>query len=335
MVEIFDVRSLVPTIFMAALLVATTALRASPAGAEEAVTIDGIAATVNGEVITLLDLEKAGRPGLEKRLAATLKREQAKVRREVLLSVLDQMILRTLQRQKATELGLRVSDQEIEAAIGRIMETNALTEEMLERALLEEGLSREDYREQISDQILITKLMQREVREKLTVTPEEIAAYYRENQEKYFQPERIRVRHLLVKVAADASAEQVQEGRRNALEILKKHREGADFSSLVSEHSSAGSASGEAVSGWLTRGEFLPELEEVAFSLPAGQVSEPIRSQAGFHLIQVVERRDESHLSLASVADSIEDTLLREKMDRGYKEWLETLRKESQIDILY
>ncbi len=328
-------RLLILTVCLLVQLSTMSALCIPRALAAGTVTIDGIAATVNGEVITLLDLEKEGRPLLEKRLANVQKHERDKVKREILLPVLDQMVLRAIQRQRAEEVGIRVSDQEIAAAVGQVMEKNALTEEMLEKALRAEGMTMESYRVQIADQILIGKLMQREVREKLTVTSQEVEAYYREHLQEYFQPERIRVRHLLVAVDPSATAEQVQEGRRKALDILQEHQGGADFADLVTSHSPQGASGGEAVSGWLTRGEFLPELEEVAFSLPVGQVSEPIRSQAGFHLIQVVERRDDTHLSLASVADSIESTLLKEKMDLRYRDWLEALRQEAQVDILY
>lgn len=301
------------------------------AAGSTAVTIDGIAATVNGKVITILELEKAGKPLLDQRLPTVEKRERDTIKREVLTGLLDQLILQSLQRQRAASIGMGVSEPEVDRAIGQIMATNALDEDMLGRALEEQGLSREEYRQQISDQILFSKLMQREVREKVTVTDEEIAAYYEENKKEYFRPERIRVRHLLVRSDADG----VQESRRRALSILDEFRAGTAFDDLVRRHSPETVVGEETVSGWLIRGEFLAELDEVAFSLPQGQVSEPIRSQAGFHLIQVVEKEEGGHLSVAAVTDAIRDTLGRREMEADYKAWLENLRQESQIDIRY
>lgn len=300
-----------------------------------AATIDGIAATVNGEVITLLELEKAGQPLVEERLGTALKRERSKVKREVLLQVLDGLVLQELQKQRARELGLQVGDQEVTEAIGQIRERNALTEEMIERALEEQGIGMEEYREQISEQVLFSKLMQQEVRTRVAVTGEEVEAYYEEHKEDYFRQEKIRVRHLLVKVAAGENDESVQEARRKALDILEDYRGGADFADLVRKYSPETAAGDDAVSGWLERGEFLQELEEVAFSLPEGSVSEPIRSRAGFHLIQVVEKEEASYLSLAAVSDSIEQKLMQEKMERDYKKWLQELREESLVEILY
>lgn len=314
-------------VIIASICIAATALFAAGGSA---VTIDGIAATVNGKVITILELEKAGKRLLDQRLPMVEKRERGKIRREVLTGLLDQLVLQSLQRQRAASIGIAVSELEIDRAIGTIMASNSLDEEMLGRALEEQGLSREEYRLEISDQILFSKLMQREVREKVAVTDEEIAAYYELNKEDYFQPERIRVRHLLVR--NDGS---VQESRRRALEILNEFRAGTPFDNLVRKHSPETVVGEETVSGWLVRGEFLAELEEVAFSLPQGQVSEPIRSQAGFHLIQVVEKEDGGHLSIAAVADSIRETLGRKEMESDYKAWLENLRQESQVDIRY
>ncbi|MFC1657604.1 peptidylprolyl isomerase [Candidatus Moduliflexota bacterium] len=303
----------------------------SPAGAA---TVDGIAATVNGEVITLLDLEKTGRPLVEQQMRTALKRERGKLKRETLLTVLEGLVLQKLQLQRAKELGLGVSDQEVEEAIARIMEGNSLTVDMLERAIEKEGLTMEKYREQISEQILFSKLMQQEVRTRVAVTSEETEAYYDEHREEYFRPEQIRVRHILIQAEGEGE-EALQETRRRALVILEEFREGADFSDLVMQYSPMTASGDETVSGWLKRGEFLQELEEVAFSLPAGSVSDPIRSKVGFHIIQVVEKEEDSYLSLEAVSDSIRQKLLGEKMERDYKSWLDELRAESHVEILY
>jgi peptidyl-prolyl cis-trans isomerase SurA len=307
----------------------------APAVPAVAATIDGVAASVNGEIITILELEKAAQPLVEKRLLTAPERERAKVKREVLTNVLDKLVLRQIQLQRAEATGIRIDEAELNAAIANIMEQGSLTEEMLARALVEEGLTREEYREQISDQILFSKLMQREIRARVAVTHEELEEYYQEHEEEYYQPEQIRVRHLLIMVGSGPGAHEVQEARRKALDILHKYREGADFSDLVKEYSPATTSEGETVSGWLKRGEFLKELEEVAFSLPEGKVSEPIRSQAGFHLIQVAERRNAAYLSLETMTDSITEIITRQKMERDYQSWLDDLKEDAQVDILF
>ena len=305
-----------------------------PQGASAGV-IDGVAATVNGKVITLLELEKAGIPLVEKAMMTTLKRERSKVKREVLLAVLNTMVLRNLQRQRAAEIGLKVNDGEVDAAIEKVRTKNSLTEEMLARAIEEEGMSWEEYREQISDQILFSRLMQQEVRARAAATPEEIETYYKEHESDYHAPERIRVRHLLVKVAGSGGEGDVKKARQNVVEILEASKGGAEFVELIRKHSPATFLGEDASSGWLRRGEFLSELEEVAFALPVGDVSDPIRSQAGFHLIQVVGKEEASVISIESATGSIVEILIRSRMEEYYNKWLEELKAKSQIEILY
>ena len=311
------------------------AVLATAVGRGTAATIDGIAATVNGEVITLLDLEKAGLPVLREKLRTTLKRERAKVKREALLAVLDGMVLQTLQRQRARELGLRVNEQEIDTAVMQVRENNSLSEEMMARALKEEGLTFEKYREQISEQILFSKLMQQEIRARVALTDEEMEEYYVEHQAEYYLPSRIRVRHLLVKISNEDDEKAFQEARNKAFAIIEEVRGGADFAELVMKYSPETVSDGETVSGWLKRGEFLQELEETAFSLPAGSVSKPIRSSVGFHIIEVVEKEDASYLALETVSEGLREKMTQERMEKEYGKWLEELREEAHVQILY
>lgn len=300
-----------------------------------AVTIDGIAATVNGEVITIFDLEKAGKPTVDRALLSAPPQDREKVKREVLRSILDQLVLISLQKQRARKLEMKVSDGEVDAAISNIMKNNNLEKEMLEKALEKEGMTMAAYRERISEQILFSRLMQHEIRNRITVTPREVDEYYGEHKEEYFQPEQIRVRHLLVKASRDSSPEEIKAAGAKAEKILEEFRGGADFVDLIKRHSPDTFLGGDSVSAWLKRGEFLGEIESVAFSIPEGSVSEPIRSMAGFHLIQLVEKKEALQLSREAVADSITEKLSQSKMEKGYAAWLEELRKDSQVQILY
>ncbi len=92
---------------------------------------------------------------------------------------------------------------------------------------------------------------------------------------------------------------------------------------------------GETISGWLKRGEFLQELEETAFSLPAGSVSKPIRSSVGFHIIEIVEKEEASYLSLETVSEGLREKMVQERMKSEYEKWLEELREEAHVQILY
>jgi len=313
-------------------LALTLALAPLPA---TAVVIDGIAATVNGEVITLLELEKAGRLALEEQLRTAPAAERERLRREVLTAVLNQLVLARIQTQRARLAGIEVSPAEIDAAIVNIREDNRMSEEVLARLLLERGMTREEYRREVGDQIRLSKLVQREIRAKVTATDEEIDAWFNEHRQDWYQPEKIRIRHLLIPLPTDPSADEVEAARAKASALLDRVKGGTDFSSLVRGETPGAAADADPVSGEISRGELFPALEAAAFPLPVGGVSEPVQSPAGFHLVQVAEKTPAYEPRLEEVRASIEQKIAERKTRERYDAWLKKLQSEAIVEIRY
>lgn len=300
-----------------------------------AVVIDGVAAIVNGEVITLLELEKAGRLALEEQLRTAPAAEQERLRREVLTAVLNQLVLARIQTQRARLAGIEVTPAEIDAAIVNIREDNRMSEELLARLLLERGLTREEYRREIGDQIRLSKLVQREIRAKVTATDEEIGAWFNEHRQDWSRPEKIRIRHLLIALPPGASADEVEAARARANALLDRVKSGTDFSALVRAETPGAAAGDDLVSGELSRGELFPALEAAAFPLPIGGVSEPVQSPAGFHLVQVTEKTAAYEPMLEEIRASIEQKIAEHKTRERYDAWLKKLQSEAIVEIRY
>lgn len=313
-------------LFLALLLVAPSAA---------AVLIDGIAAVVNGEIITLFELEKAGRLPLEERLRTAPVADHERVRREVLSAVLDQLVLVRIQAQRARQSGVEVSSADIDAAIANIREDNRMSEEVLARVLQERGMTLEEYRRDIADQIRHSKLVQREIRAKVTATDEEIAAWFKEHRQDWYRPEKIRIRHLLIPVRKGASTEEVEAARARGYLVLGLARGGKDFAALVRAETPGATADTDPVSGEMARGELFPALETAAFALPVGDVSEPVQSPAGFHLVQVTEKTPAYEPKLEEVRASIEQKIAERKTRERYDAWLKQLRSEAIVEIRY
>ena len=165
-----------------------------------------------------------------------------------------------------------------------------MSEEVLARLLQERGMTQEEYRRDIEDQIRLSKLVQREIRAKVTATDEEIAAWFNEHRLDWYRPEKIRIRHLLIPLPTGASADEVEAARARANALLDRVRGGTDFAALVRAETPGAAADADPVSGEMARGELFPALEAAAFALPVGGVSEPVQSPAGFHLVQVAEK---------------------------------------------
>lgn len=320
------------TVGPAVALAATLALAPVPAAA---VVVDGIAAVVNGEVVTLLELEKAGRLALEDRLRAAPAADVDRLRHEVLAAVLDQLVLVRIQSQRARQSGIQVAPAEIDAAIANIREDNRMSEEVLARLLQERGMSQEEYRRDIEDQIRLSKLVQREIRAKITATDEETAAWFGEHRHDWYRPEKIRIRHLLIPLPKEASADEVEGARARANALLDRVKGGADFAALVRAETPGAAADADPVSGEMARGELFPALEAAAFVLPVGGVSEPVRSPAGFHLVQVAEKTPAYEPKLDEVRASIQQKIVERKTRERYDAWVKQLRSEAIVEIRY
>ena len=308
------------------------ALAATPAAA---VVVDGIAAVVNGEIITLLDLEKAGRLALDERLRAAPAAERERVRHEVLAAVLDQLVLIRIQTQRAQQSGIQVSAAEIDTAIANIREENRMSEEVLARLLQERGMTQQEYRRDIEDQIRLSKLVQREIRAKVTAADEEIAAWFNEHRRDWFRPEKVRIRHLLVPLPPGATADEIAAARARANALLERARAGTEFAALVRAETPGAAADADPVSGELARGELFPALEAAAFALAVGGVSEPVQSPAGFHLVQVTEKTPAFEPKLEEVRASIEQQIAERKTRERYDTWLKQLRSEAIVELRF
>lgn len=313
-------------------LAAVCALTALPA---QAVVVDGVAAVVNGEIVTLLDLEKAGRAVLDERLRTVPAADQERVRREVLTQVLEQLVLIRIQKQLARQLGVQVSPQEIDAAVASVREENRMSAELLERVLRERGLTMEQYRSDIEDQLRLSKLVQREIRPRVTVTDAEAAAWFAEHRRDWYRPEKIRIRHLLVPLPSVPSADEVEAARTKALALLARARGGADFADLVRAQNPGSAPGVDPVSGEIARGELFPALEANAFALEIGAVGEPVQSPAGFHLVQLVERTPAYEPKLEDVRASIEQKIGDRKTRERFEGWIKQLRSDAIVEIRY
>ena len=326
------IRRTLATAGPAVALALTLVLNPAPA---TAVVIDGIAAVVNGEVITLLELEKAGRLALEERLRTAPAAEQERLRREVLSAVLNQLVLVRIQSQRARQAGVQVSPAEIDTAILNIREDNRMSEEVLARVLQERGMTQEEYRSDIEDQIRLSKLVQREIRAKVTATDEEIAAWFNEHRQDWYRPEKIRIRHLLIPLPTGASADEVEAARARANALLDRVKAGTDFATLVRAETPGATADADPVSGELARGELFPALEAAAFALPVGGVSEPVQSPAGFHLVQVTEKTPAYEPGLEELRANIEQKVAERKTRERYDAWIKQLRADAIVEIRY
>lgn len=289
----------------------------------EARTLDRIACVVDDKVITLSEVEER---------AAALQLQAPAASKELLLREATQALIAEKLFEKAmAELAIDVGPSELQIAIQDVMKQNGFaTEEQLAQAVERSGLEWNEYRNSMKKQLAQMKLLNLKVRSQVKVSEDEIKRRYGEMAALEKGEEEVRASHLLVLVAADAPEEAQEAGRALAAELAQEAREGADFAGLMGR-GARGTVDGGDL-GWFKRGELVPELEQAAFALQPGGVSEPVKSRFGWHVVKVEERRRAAPRDFAEVADKLRERLYREEMERQTQRYVDELKREAVID---
>ncbi len=264
------------------------ALAALPAAARDALLVDRVVAVVNKDVITLTELaEHTARAEAELRRQRIAAPERAALERQVL----ERLVLDKAQLQLAASTGMRVDELQLDRAVQRVAQNNNMTLAELRRALERDGVEFERFRAGLREQILLTRLREREVDDRVQVSEAEVDLYLEEHKASLAAKVEYDVAHVLVRVPEQARPEQVEQARARAERVRDEARAGGDFARLAASHSDAGDALQGGALGWRAPGR-LPELfAEALAGMQPGAVSEPLRSPAGFHVVKLLGRR--------------------------------------------
>ncbi len=287
----------------------------SPASAS--VILDRVVAVVNNEIITLSDLQRE--EALRKGKANTDERQ-----------LLEDMIDRKLQLDAAKRAGMDVTDKDLADAIADIMKRNSLDTKKFEEALAKEGLTLEQYKTELREQMTLSRMVGKYVRSGITVDEAEVRAYYERNRASYTMPEEVRLRQIYFPLPDNATPDQIADTKSQALAECERAKKGEDFLQLVREHSQ-GDESPDGDLGFMERQNMQPEIEEAARGLKAGEIAGPILCNGGFHIIRMEEARVQVK-PFEKVKEEIMNTLYQQKMDNSYRTWLQSLRSDANIE---
>jgi parvulin-like peptidyl-prolyl isomerase len=311
-------------------LIIVVMLLSYPGHAEVA---DRIVAIVNDEVITLRDLNLTIDRFVERIEKSNPGVPREKIREEVAMPILNNMIEEALLTQEAKRLGITVKDEEVKATINDLLVKRNWKMEDVKANLEKEGINFDEYREMTRKNIIKGRVIRREIQSKIAVGNEEIGNYYREHRSEYEGKEAARIRQILIPVPENVDTDTRNELKAEAEDVLKKLKSGASFEQLALQHS-RGTAQGTGGDmGYVEKGTILPAIDEVAFKLKVGETSDVIESPVGFHIIQVLDKRGAGAKPLSAVRNEIEDVIGREKAEKKYADWMAELRKQSYIEI--
>lgn len=295
-----------------------------------AILLDRVVATINGEVITWSELRK--RIELENKILLKDLTGEAREKKinEIEAPFLNNMIDLKLQLQVARRHGFGVGLAETDAAVAEIMKKYSLTDESLAESLKAEGFDMEEYKNQLAEQILLTKVVRYEVKTSIVIGDKQIREYYEVNKEKYRKEEKVRIR--LIFFAGDAKDNlQKTDIEAKAEEVMQIIEAGEDFAKIASEFSEDASKEVGGDLGYVSYGSVLKEIEDVVFDMKSGEVSKPFWSSVGLHIVKLEDRTKGSEVE--EIRDEIKDILFEEAFKLKLEEWVKKLREEAYIEI--
>ena len=277
-------------------------------------TISRIAAVVNDEIITTrqLDQRVEAQP-----LEAAMPREQ----------VLQNMITDILIEQRAAEIGIGVSEEDIDRAVQDVEQQNDITTDQLEQALVAQGMTMQKYREQLRNQILRFKLPGIEVKSKADVTSREILSYYEAHQDDFSRPAQIRLSRISIPLGEEGS-----ENYTEAEKVRKDLESGRGVAEILDDWpESMGMDGGDM--GYFKPGELSPMFNEALEGLDSGEVTDILQNGDMLHILRVEESTTGSTAPLEEVRAEIAEQLRSEKMEEKLEEWREDLRENAYIEV--
>jgi peptidyl-prolyl cis-trans isomerase SurA len=293
---------------------------------------DRIVAIVNDKVITLRQLKTAEYSVLQNRPRNSGNQAAPLIDRTKLL---EDLIEDRLLTQTAESAGIAVGEDELSAAIEEVKRRNRiLDDEKFKETVLSEGQTWEQFLEEIRKQLKVVKLVNREVRSRVSVDEGEIQDYYQKNKSSFeASREKVRARHILFSVPDWASDQMDQDTRKKAEEVLAQIKNGMNFIEAAKQYSEDASKDQGGDLGVLSKGQMITPLDEVIFNLKPGEVSQPIRSSLGYHLVKVEEKMGGEETASEAVKEQIRNLLFQKKVESLYREWMTKLRSEAYIEV--
>lgn len=255
--------------------------------------------------------------------------------------VIDDLLRKRLITQEIARRGITIPktdiDDQTEITFEQILRQNNLTEAQAAQILKEQGRSLEGFKRELRQAVELNMQIERlrqSVAGPIEPTDQELSAYLEEHREEYDTPEQVHARHILIRVPENASEAEIAQAKKQIEAIKQEIENGADFAELAKQYSQdPGSAPTGGDLGFFERGQMVQEFEEAAFALEPGQVSDPVRTQFGFHLIKVEEKKPAEHPDLAQIRDRVLHDYIEAERDRRFEQFYRELKAQAKIAI--
>ncbi|MEX2581365.1 MAG: peptidylprolyl isomerase [Verrucomicrobiales bacterium] len=289
--------------------------------------------TVDDTPITQGDVHELFMAKFARQLQQMPQEQQAMLQPQIEQMVINELISKTLLLNAAEDADYEVSEEEVDKALEEIAKSipeGASLEEFAARA----GVDLDRIRLQIEQETKIQQLVEKVTSDVEAPDEKELKTFFDENPDKFKQPATVEASHILLKTEEGASEEDLAATKKEIESIHKQlvADDGPDFAEMAEKHSDDPSKARGGELGSFGKGQMVPEFEEVAFSQEIGAISEPVKSQFGYHLIKVTGKTEEKEMSFNEVKEELAEGLLEQRKSEKMKTYLEELRDKAEID---
>ncbi len=299
-------------------------LAAHPAPAVE--TVEMILAHVNSRIITQSAFDARFEQVVREQGPPANAARAEEMRKALFNTLVDEALL----EDRGRDLDLLTTDKEVEERIRQLKEENKVSSDAdFEKLLESSGLTIQKLRDQLLNSLMVQRVVGREVQSKVDLTDDALRVIYEREKEKYRIPERVRLAEILISNTGGDTSDP-QERVRAAVDAL---RGGMKFEEVVRLYSDGSTKNRGGDLGWVAKGELLPEIDSVVFSLPVGAVSDPISTKIGWHLVKVLEKQPVSYRPFSEVKGEILKSEQETQFQKRLAEYLEKLKRDAVIKV--
>lgn len=292
-------------------------------------TLDKIAAIVNEDIITQNQLAKR-----VKIIKRQMKTSDTPIPSDDVLrqQVLEHMINERIQLQLAKNISLTIDDEALDQAISNIARQNEMTVDEMRQSLREENYTYEQFRQDLRNEMTLSRLQQQQVSSNISVSANEIESLIQQQSHEKNEVE-YRLGHILISLPEDPSSDDVEKAYQQAQQIMQDLNTGGDFQRMATEHSNASQALKGGDLGWRKAGEVPSLFSESVSKMKKGDLAGPIRNSAGFHIITLLDKKEDDKQQKEAMRDQARRMIQNRKYQEQYQAWLMQLRNESHIEI--
>ncbi|MDD5072759.1 MAG: peptidylprolyl isomerase [Candidatus Omnitrophica bacterium] len=291
--------------------------------------VNKILAVVNDEVVTETDLDAALGSSIEE-LKKEFSGDELKAKtEEVRKELLKQMIEDRLILQEAKKYKINVDDFEVEQRL-KDVKSRFPSEDAFYSEVERSGVSTDILKKRYKENIMMSKLVNQQVREKIVVTPTEIESYYKKHSAELKAPESVHLFGIVIRFDAGSTEDDI---KQKAEDVVKLAREGRDFNELAKVYSQGAKAQEGGDFGIVERGQMRGDFENVIFVLKPGEISDPVKTDAGYFIFKVYEKKESYVRPLQEARSDIEDIIYRDKAQKRYQDWIEKLKRDAFIQV--